>query len=408
MRRSEEEHRRWMRRSEEEDPEEFLKAEYLEESSFATPLMISEVLVTSPPIEKVVCFSASVPVPQKTVAIPIVLSPIQQVKSLRIASPTKIATPPVSSRPTPTSNFSFFWDPKAEEAEKVALESTPQVENLSASVPNQVSISQVATVPIQEVSILQASTPMLVSGVSITSAPVQRISTLCAASPIPIVKTSVAKVPTDLIFSSFTPKMIVTSLRNTSSLQSSPFGFKENRQFPVHKSKVTPHRKKPQFSGTCVNKSRQLRPKVRFVGSGWKRMREKLVSVRKRKTSARKDESLGFAKSPPCKNSWKHRKKKTVHFRRSVLKEDVTWKRKMKRSLYKFDPDSRSSHLRKSRTWKQRKKKDRCSKRLYDEFDWDPGNATLLKIPGKPAVFRPGVCERMAFKRINGFINILH
>ncbi len=85
----EEEHRRWM-----EDhrrrmrimlelikyvrpgiaiPKEFFEPEDVEESNVAALLKISEVLVTSPPIEEVVCFSASVPVPQKTVAIPITL-----------------------------------------------------------------------------------------------------------------------------------------------------------------------------------------------------------------------------------------------------------------------------------------------------------------------------------------------
>ncbi len=60
-------------------PVEFLEAEYLEESSIAALLKISEVLVTSPPIEEVVCFSASVLVLQKTIIIPIATVPIQQV-----------------------------------------------------------------------------------------------------------------------------------------------------------------------------------------------------------------------------------------------------------------------------------------------------------------------------------------
>ncbi len=88
-RRKDEEHRRWMNRSREEHikyvrpdvsiPEEFFEAEDQEELKVTSPLKISEVLDTSPPVQKVICFSALVPVPQKTVITPIATVPIQQV-----------------------------------------------------------------------------------------------------------------------------------------------------------------------------------------------------------------------------------------------------------------------------------------------------------------------------------------
>ncbi len=48
-----------------------------------------------------------------------------------------------------------------------------------------------------------------------------------------------------------------------------------------------------------------------------------------------------------------------------------------KKSLHKFSLDSRNpSPLRRCLAWKSRKKKMRCcSKRIFDEFDWDPGAA---------------------------------
>ncbi len=71
-------------------PEEFLEAEYLEELSVAAPLMIAEVLVTSPPIEKVICFSTSVPSLHKVDIIPISTVLIQHVSSVRSGTPSPI------------------------------------------------------------------------------------------------------------------------------------------------------------------------------------------------------------------------------------------------------------------------------------------------------------------------------
>ncbi len=58
-------------------PEEFFEAEDQEELKVTSPLKISEVLVLMPPVQRVVCFSVSVLVPQKTVVIPMTTPLIQ-------------------------------------------------------------------------------------------------------------------------------------------------------------------------------------------------------------------------------------------------------------------------------------------------------------------------------------------
>ncbi len=87
-------------------------------------------------------------------------------------------------------------------------------------------------------------------------------------------------------------------------------------------------------------------------------------------------------KSSPQKKTEKFFSKvlpKTQRFvftRSSVFKENATWKRhKKKQSFCQLVPGLKSLHLRKDHAWKWRKKKSRCSKWLYDEFDWDPGAA---------------------------------
>ncbi len=74
----------------------------------------------------------------KVANVPIITAPIQQIISLGIASPTRIAPSLVSPRPKPVSEFSFFWDPEAEEKNEVASESATQVMKFTASVTNQV------------------------------------------------------------------------------------------------------------------------------------------------------------------------------------------------------------------------------------------------------------------------------
>ncbi len=67
-----------------------------------------------------------------------------------------------------------------------------------------------------------------------------------------------------------------------------------------------------------------------------------------------------------------------AHSNSSVLKETASWKRcKKKHSLVASLESShiwKGSSLRKVRSWKRKKKKrSRRSKRLFKEFDWDPG-----------------------------------
>ncbi len=192
----------------------------------------------------------------------------------------------------------------------------------------------------------------------------------------------------------------VTSLQNASSLQSSPSRHKENRQLSVCKTKVTSHLKEPQFSGSCENKSDQmLRLKVRLIGTGWKMKKEpktnlymkessrkshrfkksssrkKLIRISSQSSTSKKpsSESLHYAKVPSRETSWKKRKKKSSLDRSSILKETVSWKRRKKKTSPKFVPELQSSHLKRNRTWKQKKKLRHHSKFFFDICDWNPG-----------------------------------
>ncbi len=146
------------------------------------------------------------------------------------------------------------------------------------------------------------------------------------------------------------------------------------------------------------------------------------------------EENFVFVKSP-SQTSWKHRKKKLTFSRRSALKENVSWKRRKKKTSLntnqkfiqgmkrlplkevaawkcrkkkpfwlkspKFVFGKKSLRLSKSRTWKRRKKKDHCSKRLFHEYDWDPGIAfKSLSLLGKSA-FAAGECCDACVKKEN-------
>ncbi len=155
-----------------------------------------------------------------------------------------------------------------------------------------------------------------------------------------------------------------------------------------------------------------IRSKGRFIGSGWKNMREKRsvlvcfessevgllrqkfaleeekltpkaspevrLRLSSRSTSKKPSpKSHFFAKGSSRKASWKHRKKKSVLDRRSVLKEIITWKhRKKKRSLNTSSKSvlgTKGSLLKRDREWKRKKKRQRSSRKFhYDVFDWDP------------------------------------
>ncbi len=204
-------------------------------------------------------------------------------------------------------------------------------------------------------------------------------------------------------------------------LISSPSHEKRNRRRPVRKDKVTSLPMKPQFSGSCIIKSRQLLWKDRFTGSGWKKKREKRSSRQSVKKSSphkllRYTKESGFKKKPSLEPhhfvksslaTWKFRKKKPAHSRRFLLKESVSWKRRKKKSNLKFVCDLKSSSpLKESIAWKRRRKKDHHSERfLFDVFDWDPGNVSPFKLREFQLSFWPGVCGRAASpKEFNGNI----
>ncbi len=191
------------------------------------------------------------------------------------------------------------------------------------------------------------------------------VSLMHAVTPSPIVVTSIAKPPTEVVFCTFMPKIISTSLSTASSFQL-PIHVQRYHQLPILKNKVASLPKKVQFSGSCENKS-QSRTKEKedhLVGTGWKRMRtnysacqlimkgssQKSIrtvndSSQKKRTSARKHHQKSIcisswnsslkklnrnlcldAHEVSCKSSWKSRKKKSHFNRRSIQKEFVSWK----------------------------------------------------------------------------------
>ncbi len=144
---------------------------------------------------------------------------------------------------------------------------------------------------------MHAFTLNLITETRITSEPIQHVSTVRPVYPTLIITILlVSPMPTDLIYCSFTPEKVLTSLQNASS----PFGFK-NHQFSVSKTKVSSRQKKLQFSGTCENKSHQmLHPKDRLIGTGWKKMREK-QGLHRFIVKGSSQKSLHFMKSPSQK-----------------------------------------------------------------------------------------------------------
>ncbi len=102
---------------------------------------------------------------------------------------------------------------------------------------------------------MHADALSFISKTQVPMAPVQSISTLCAISPSPIVVILITSpTPMDLIYCSFTPEKVLTSL-----------------QLSVSKIKVTYQQMKTQFSGSGDTKSRQFpHAKDRFIGTGWK------------------------------------------------------------------------------------------------------------------------------------------
>ncbi len=111
--------------------------------------------------------------------------------------------------------------------------------------------------------------------------------------------------------------------------------------------------------------------------ASWKHKKKKPIHILPRRSSSKKP--CLITKSPSRKESWKYRKKKSTLNQRSSLKEDISWKRRKKKTSPKLVPEPKSSSLKKSVTWKW-KKKDCCSQEfLFDIYDWKPGITSLIK-----------------------------
>ncbi len=111
--------------------------------------------------------------------------------------------------------------------------------------------------------------------------------------------------------------------------------------------------------------------------ASWKRRKKKSNRI-----SSSKSALSQSPKSLKKVTSWKRRKKKqslvaSLEFSQngkgSSLRKVRSWKRKKKMCLFKCSLDSWNLSPLRSLAWKRRKKKSRCSKRFFKEFNWDPG-----------------------------------
>ncbi len=205
--------------------------------------------------------------------------------------------------------------------------------------------------------------------------------------------------------------------------------------------KITSPSKKPQFSGSCVNKSHQLRLKDRLCGTGWKMRKrrsphqslmrkssykslcsfkdsshKKKISSQKlcypihrlpRKRSPKKLDSNSHRSAKSSHASWKSREKKSVRFKGSALKESASWKCRKKRSLsknHKFDLHAQnSSPLKSDRAWKRRMKWQHPKKFLFDIFNWYPDITSSFTSPRDSSFFSGRECaDAQLHQEFNG------
>ncbi len=330
--------------------------------------------------------------------------PIQQIVSLQLTPPMKLIESPVTPHTESVSKLSFFWDPKVE----IANESDENVllPNKNVSSPLEVLESELSFLWIpQEVNENVAKCAFKQSSefTLLISNPI----TTCNVLSVPSVPTvTIQNVPTILVSTVHQPSpicdafltilitlvYIVPPLISQTKNTTSPPHFKETRQFLTHKTKIISPQKKPQFSGSCVIKSRQLRRKGKRVRRQFAMEKSSFRSFRSLKDSSR---------------SWKHRKKKrhrimslkSISDQSSPLKKVATWKRRKKKCFLTASlelshigkgPSLRKIHswkfrkkklahkeslLRETVAWKRRKKKCCSRKWLFSVFDWDPDAA---------------------------------
>ncbi len=383
-----------------------------------TPHQITKMRIVPPPIQKVVplkCFpiqkivTATVPsqetpiqsvVTLKTapihriveMSVPSQNTPIQQVVSLQITPPKKLIESPVSPRTNSVSELSFFWDHEVEimneNDENVSLlneneneiDSDSEFKSCTKFIsdlsffwsPEEVNEDVVKCASdIVEFTLLK-SNPIVLCRVP--TVPIQHVPTVHRPSPICDAFLTIL-----IVFVYIAPPLISKTKYTTSP----------PRPFPTHKLKVTPQ-KKPQFSGSCVIKSRQLRRKGKRVRRQFAMEKSSFRSFRSLKDSSRSwkrrkkkrhcisSPKSALSQSLPLKKAvaWKFRKKKPVHSRRPLLKESASWKRRKKKTSLvaglELSHNGKGPALKRCLAWKRRKKKSRCSKGFFDEFDWDP------------------------------------
>ncbi len=151
---------------------------------------------------------------------------------------------------------------------------------------------------------------------------------------------------------------------------------------------------KPQFSGSCVNKSHQLRPKNRLTGTGWKRRIEKRCSRH-------------FVKKGSSHKSRRFRKR--LLQRKRIRNRDPPFKIRLEKFLGNSEKRSSSSQEVRPSMKSLRGNEEKRSIAAHGNSSSTSMTGTpamfLCSSPMNPAVFQPGVCERVASK---GFMGLHH
>ncbi len=391
-----------------------------------TPHKVKEMRIASPPVQKVVLLKpfpvqriVSTTVPSQNtpvqsvvtlqlapvhrvvqVSVPSQNTPIQQVVSLRITPPKKLIESPVSLHIKFVSELSFFWSPEvensnenvsssnemknenefkneneveveneseselsffwiSEEVNQDVIQCAPDIVKFTSPISNPIITCRTPTVPVQNVRIVHRFSPICDAFLTI-------LITLVYIVPPLISKTENTTSPPR----QFSPQKSKVSLQTKQQFSGTcinksrqfrskkPSCSKENRLVPVHRTKVIPLSTRSQFSGSCVTKSRQLRSK------------DQLSRSKKRVSCQFATKALPYKSFPSAKDSsrsWKRRKKKrnrtssskSVSDQSSLLKKKVTaWKRRKKKQfLCQLSSGLKSSPLKESAAWKRRKKK---------------------------------------------------
>ncbi len=356
------------------------------------------------------------PIPYPIVSCSIPLPPIQEVVTLKPFPARKMMKERkfpyvyfnwwVKWHLKPVSDLFFLWDPEANEMNEITSSPLPNPESELSFFWTPEEAKEVATKKLKSKKSQKMKKKMK------KSPPVEEF---CTSTPIPIIETSITSL-TLIVTTSITsphPKDLVYLFIY---FMSSPSHGKRKRRITAHKTKAESRPTKPQFSGSCVNKSRQLRPKDRLCGSSWKKKKENRITCHSVHCSPRKSSSWKTSiyrspqKSRRSMKSSSHQKKpvyiassrkpisESHRFRRDFF---CSWKFRKKKSFYKnlkFKLHSRNPSLRKSRVWKRRKKRRPSKKWLYDVYEWDPGIAIFTTL-WNPACFPAGSVRTRGLQR---------